>query len=141
MHLPVIRHHAQDDLLHVAWRRILAHFLQLLIQRRLGDMAVLQINYQPAVPVEKAIHGALLDLVPLAPHHDAVAIIVRFGAGNEIADYAAVKAADTLEEIAYLRFLDGLLGLVIDVLILAAAAGAEMFAAWLHAIGRSCQNL
>ena len=141
MHLPVIGHHAQDDLLHVARWRVFSDFLQLLIQRRLGDVAVLQIDYQPAVPMKKAVHRALLDLVPLAPHHDSVTVVVGFRAGNEVANHGAVKAADAFEEVAHLRFLDGLLSVVIDVLILAATAGAEMFAARLHAIGRGFQNL
>ena len=91
--------------------------------------------------MKKAVHRALLDLVPLAPHHDSVTVGVGFRAGNEVANHGAVKAADAFEEVAHLRFLDGLLSVVIDVLILATTAGAEMFAARLHALGRGFQYL
>ena len=52
-----------------------------------------------------------------------------------------MKFPDTLEEITHLILLYLLLGNIVDVLILAAAAGAKMFAARFYTVGRCLKHV
>ena len=139
--LPVVGHHAQDDLLQVSRRWVFADADELFVEGFLGDLAAVEIHHEAAVPAEESVHGTLLGLVPLAAHHDAVAVIERRRAGHEVAHDLRCKPAEPLKKVAHLRLLDGHLRGVINVLILAAAARAKMFATRLHAIGRRLQHL
>ena len=105
-----------------------ADMLDLLVERRLGDLAFLDIHHQPAVGADEADVQALLELVPLAADHDAVAIAVGLRAGNDRRDEPGIKPANALEQIADLLVLEPELGRVGQVLVLAAAALAEVAA-------------
>ena len=109
--------------------------LDLFVECRLGDLAFLKIHYEPAVGTEEADVQTLFELVPLAANHNAVPITVGLRARNYFSNITGGDAANPLEQIAYLLVLEPELHGVIQVLILAAAALAEVRAKRLDPLG------
>jgi hypothetical protein len=108
----------------------------LLVENRFGDFAFLNVLDQTAVPAHKTDVQLLLRFVPLAANHDAIAVAVRPGAGDDRRDPCLLKPADPLKQIGNLFVLQPQLRRVINVLILAAAALAEVTAGRFDALRR-----
>ena len=105
-----------------------ADVADLLVQRRLGDLAFLDVLHQPAVGADEADVQLLLRLVPLAADHDAVAVAVGRRTRNDRRNFIRRNFPDALEQIRYLLVLQPQLRRIGDVLILAAAARAKITA-------------
>src|SRR5689334_173648 len=111
-----------------------AYLLDLFIDGGFRDFAFLDVHNQPVVSADKTNLEALFKLVPLTANHDAVAIAVRLWTGHYRADHSRVQSADALKDVAELLVLDAKLGFICKVLVLAAAAVAEIAAQRLHAL-------
>ena len=125
-HVPVFRRHAQNDLDSPLRRRMRADPLDFFVERRFGNFAFLDVLNQAAVPAHKTDVQLLLRFVPLAANHDAIAVAVRPGAGNHLRHPRLLKPANPLKQIGDLFVFQSKLRGVINVLILAAAALAEV---------------
>src|SRR5208282_3620253 len=132
-HVPVFRRHAQNDFDAALRRRMRADPPDFLVEDRFGDLAFLDVLDQAAVPPHEADVQLLFRLVPLAANHDAIAVAVRPGAGDDRRDQRLPKTADALEQVGNLFVFPSELGGVIHVLILAAAALPEVTAGRLDA--------
>src|SRR2546425_3615817 len=117
-----------------------SHVFDLLIKRRLGDGAFLDVDDQPVVSANEANIETLFEFVPLAANHDAIAVAVRLRAREDRRDDCRVKTANALEKIADLFVLELQLRWIREVLILAAAAIAEIAASGLNALGRGLKH-
>src|SRR5688572_28474810 len=115
---------------------MLAHVLNLAAQFGLGNFAFLDVDNETIVGADETDVQALFGFVPLAANHDAVAVAVRLRTWDDGLNKFWIEAGEALKEVADLFVFDGELGFVRDVLILAAAAIAEVLAEWLNAIGR-----
>lgn len=139
--LPVLGLFAQDDFEAAARRRVLADMGDEAVDLRLHDGALLDIDHEAAIVLDEADMETLDMLIPLAADHDPVAVIPGTGVGHNGENLALGKAAQAVKDIADLLVLIFELGLVLDMLILAAAADAVIFAAGLLALGRDLQHL
>jgi len=108
----------------------------LLVDRRLRDQALLNVLHQPAVPPDKTDVQLLLRLVPLAPHHHPVPIPIRLRTRNHRSNDVPREPADPLEQVGHLLPLHAQLRPVLHVLVLAAAAPAEVRARRRHTLRR-----
>ena len=138
--LPVLGLFAQDDFEAAARRRVLADMGDEAVDLRLHDGALLDIDHEAAIVLDEADMETLDMLIPLAADHDPVAVIPGTGVGHNGENLALGKAAQAVKDIADLLVLIFELGLVLDMLILAAAADAVIFAAGLLALGRDLQH-
>src|SRR5436305_11484589 len=100
-----------------------------------GDRATLDINQTMRIAPEKSDHTVL------RVHGDAIAIRVLPRRRDDRTHRNVFHFADSLERVAHLSPLYRELMLVIDVLISAAAASAEIWALWRHAIWRTLFNV
>src|ERR1035437_4204117 len=125
-HFPTLGCDAQDYLDPAFGRRMRTDEFDLLVERRFGDFAFLQIHYQPVVGTEETDVQTLFELIPMAADHNTVAVAVRLRAGNRWRNKAGVKPANPLEQIDKLLVFDLELDGISQVLILAAAALAEV---------------
>src|SRR6185312_15256399 len=132
----VLGRNAQHDFDSAFGRRMRAHVLDLFVDGRFGDFAFLDVLHQPAIPAHETDVQLLFRLVPLAANHHAVSIAIGLRAGDDRRNDLARNFADALEQIRYLLVLDAQLRFVADVLVLAAAATAEIPARRLDALGR-----
>ena len=112
-----------------------SHMGDLRIERRLGNGTFLDIDDQAIVRANEANIKTLFEFVPLAANHDAIAVSVRLRARENRRDDCRVKTANALEQIADLFVLELQLRWIRKVLILAAAAIAEVAATGLNALG------
>jgi len=128
-HFPARRRTAQNNLEPPFRRGVRPDVLELLVKGWLCQSAFFHVHHQPAVRPDKADIQTLLEFVPLAANHDAIPIPVGLRAGNDRRDESAVKVAQALKQIPDLFMLKPKLGGVSQVLILAAAARAEVSAA------------
>ena len=108
----------------------------LLVQRRLRDFAFLDVLDQTAVPAHKTDVQFLLRFVPLAANHDAITVAVRPGTGDDRRNPCLLKPANALKQISNLFVFQPQLRGVINVLILATAALAEVAARRFDALRR-----
>ena len=138
--LPILGLFAQDDFESAARRRVLADMGDEAVDLGLDDGALLDIDHEAAIVLDEADVEALYMLIPLTADHDPVAVIPRTGIGHDREDFALGKAAQAAKDIADLLVLVFELGLVLDMLILAAAADAEIFAARLHPLRGDLQH-
>src|ERR1035438_10104666 len=134
-HFPTLGRDAQDYLDSAFGRRMRADELDLLIERGFGDLAFLQIHYQPVVGTEETDVQALFELVPLAANHDAVAIAVGLRTGNHWRNKTGVKLANPLEQINNLLVFELELDGISQMLILATATLAEVRAERFDPVG------
>src|SRR5256885_6119282 len=81
--LPAFGGDPQHDFQAPFGRRMRADMTDLLVNRGLGDFAVLDVHHEAAVVAQKADVQPLLELVPLRTNHDAVAIAIGLRAGND----------------------------------------------------------
>ena len=123
---PIFRRNAQHDLQPSFGWRVRPHLLDLRIQGRLGDEALFDIDHQPVIRSNKPNVESLLKLVPLAANHDSISIPIRLRAGNHRVDHSFGKSANPFEQSGDLLVLEFKLTRVSDMLILAAAAIAEI---------------
>src|SRR5437870_4635595 len=134
-HFPAVRRNAQDHLEAPLRWRMRSHVLDLVVERRLGDGTFLDIDDQAIVGADETNIETLFEFVPLAADHDAIAVAIGLRAGEHRRDDCRIKAANPLEKIADLFVLELKLGAVGEVLVLAAAAIAEIAASGLNALG------
>ena len=111
------------------------------VEHRFGDFAFLNVLDQAAVPAHKTDVQFLLRFVPLAANHDAIAVAVRPGAGDDRRNPCLLKPADALKQISNLFVFQSKLRGVINVLILAAAALAEVAARRFDTLRRRLHDL
>ena len=71
--------------------------LDLLVERRFGDLAFLDVHHQPVVRADEADVQSLFELVPPAANHDAVPVAVRLRTRHERRDGLGAAAADALK--------------------------------------------
>jgi hypothetical protein len=88
------------------------------------------IHHEAVLLAEESEDEALFGFIPLAADHDAVAVAVGFGAGDDGVDGDGLELADAMEEVGDLLAFYFQLFAVVDVLVLAAAAFTEVGAAW-----------
>ncbi len=100
-----------------------------------GDFACFNVFHQPAIRANKADVQFLFRLVPLAADHDPVPVAVGAGTGDDRADQIPGDAGEPLKQIRNLLVLEPQLRRVINVLILAASARAEVTALRLNPFG------
>jgi hypothetical protein len=112
----------------------------LLVERRFGDFAFLQIHYQPVVSTEETDVQTLFELIPLAADHNTVAVAVGLRTGNHWRNKTGVKPANPLEQIDNLLVFKLELDGISQVLILAAATLAEVRAERFDPVGRGSHN-
>src|SRR5690242_19133526 len=93
--------------------------LDLLIQSGLGNFALFNVHNQSVVGANEANVESLFKFIPLASNHDTVPVTIGLGAGHNRRHQTGIDAAQTLKQIAHLFVLQGKLGRVIEVLILA----------------------
>src|SRR5581483_9848952 len=140
-HFPTLRRHPQNHLDPALRRRMGPDVADLLVEGRFGNLAFLDVHHEAIVGADEADVQALLEFVPLTPNHDAVAIAVRLRAGNNRHDaFRGGKPTDALEQVANLFVLELKLRGIINVLVLATAAVAEIRTEWRHAVWRGSQN-
>ncbi len=139
--LPILGLLAQDDFEAAARRGVLTDMGDEPVDLGLRNRALLHIHHQPAIMLYEADMEPLNVLIPLAADHDPVAVVPGTRVGERRQDRARLKTTQTLEDIAYLLVLILELGPVLDVLILAAAADAKVFAARFDPLGRGLQHL
>ena len=113
-----------------------AHPPDFLVEGRFGDLAFLDVFDQAAVPAHKTDVQLLLRFVPLAANHDAIAVAIRPGAGDDRRDPCLLKPADPLKQIGDLLVFPPQLRRIINMLILAAAAFGEVAARRFNAFRR-----
>src|SRR5262249_40460084 len=113
----------------------------LFAQRRQGSIdlfarnrATVDIKQMMRIAPEKTNHPVL------RVHGDAVAVRVLIRRRNNRTHGSVLQFADALERDSYLSPFNGKLMFISDVLICAAAASAEIWALWRHAIGRTLFN-
>ena len=109
--------------------------LDLLVERRLGNLAFFDIQHQAAIGSDEANVQALFEFVPLAADHDAVSIAIRLRAGDDGCNESWTEPANALEQVADLLVLQAQLRGIGQVLILAAAALAKVRTKRLHPFG------
>ena len=85
-HLPTLRRNAKHHFQTPFRRRTRPHVLDLLIENWRGNGALLDINHQAVVRPNKTDVQTLLEFVPLAPNHDAIAVTIRFRTRNDRRD-------------------------------------------------------
>ena len=101
-HVPAIGRNSQHHLQASFRGRLRAHQLQLLINRRLGNLARFDIQHQAIVRPEEAQIEALPGFVPLSSNHNAVAVTEGLGAREHRGDQARVQSTNALEQVAHL---------------------------------------
>src|SRR5215204_2720455 len=101
-----------------------------MVQFRLSNLALLDINNQPAVRLKKAHVQRLLWLVPLGPHHDAVSVTVRLRARHDRGNHVWREATDALDQIRNLLSFQIQLQWIVHMLVLTAAAGSKIATTW-----------
>ena len=135
-HIPIRRRDAQNDFESALWRRIRPDAPDLLVDGGFRDPAFFDVFHQSTVPADKTNIEPLLRLVPLAPDHDAIAVAVVLGTGNQRRHPRAIEAPDAPDEVDDLFMFDVQLFRVVDVLILTTAARTEINAWRRNATGR-----
>ena len=75
-HLPILRLHAQHHLDAAFGRWIGPHLLDLPVQFRFRDFAFLDVLHKFVVVADETDDKPLLPAIPLAAHHDAIAVTV-----------------------------------------------------------------
>src|SRR5205814_264703 len=100
--------------------------LDLRVQRRLRDLALLNIHHQPVLRANESDVQPLLELVPLTSNHDPIPVTIRLRTRNHRRDKRRVNPSNPLKQIANLFVLEPKLDWVSDMLILAAAALAKI---------------
>ena len=105
-HFPALRLDAQHHFETAFGRRMRPHPADLLAQGRLGNEAFLDVHDQAVIGANVANVQALLEFVPLAANHDAVAIAVRPGTGDDRGDPRRVQSPEPLEKVAHLFVLE-----------------------------------
>lgn len=133
---PVGRGEAEHDLESAFGGRMGPDLAQLVVQRGFGDGAAFEVDDEAVVVAEEAEVEALLGAVPLAADHDAVAVTVRLGAGDDGGDDAGREASQAVDEVGDLFVFPAKLFRVGHMLVLATAALAEVGAAGGNAGGR-----
>src|SRR5438034_6117748 len=139
-HFPALRRHTQDYFEAAFGRRMGAHAFELFVERGFGDSTFLDVNYEPVIVPNETDVQPFFDLVPLAADHDAIAVPIRLPAGNDRLNHRLGQASNALKQIGNLFVFEPELRRVIDVLILAAAALAEVTARRRNAFGRGFQD-
>jgi hypothetical protein len=135
-HLPILRRNAQRHFDPSFRRRVRPHLANLLVDRRLGDFAFLDVHHQPVVRLDEANVQPLLELVPLASNHHAVPVPVRLRTRDDGRNQVTADSPDALEQIRNLLMLDLQLLRVTDMLVLATSACAEIRTERLDAVRR-----
>ncbi len=113
-----------------------ARMQDLFVDGGLGNGAMRDVLDQAAIPAHKPDVQLLLGAIPLAADHHAVPIAVRLRTADHRVDFPALNAADALEQIDDLPVLETKLAFVSKMLVLAAAAAAEILALRFYAIRR-----
>src|SRR5205085_6122276 len=98
----------------------------LLVEGRLGDRAVVDINDEAIVSANESEVKALFEFVPLATNHNAIAISIGLRAGDHWRDEIRSKTTDAFEQVANLLVLYLELEGIGKMLVLAAAAIPKM---------------
>jgi hypothetical protein len=133
--VPTFGWETQGDFDAAAGGRVGADGEELAVESGFGDGAGVDIDDEAIIVSEEADDEALFGFVPLGSDHDAIAVMVGLGAGNDGLDGGIGETADALEEFADLLVFELELGGVIEVLVLAAAAVSEVGAAGGDAVG------
>ena len=118
----------------------MAHIPYLLVQGRFGNRTIFDIHYEAIVSSDKTDVQPLFEFIPLTANHDSVSISIGSRARDNWRDNTRIKTTDTLKQIANLFVLQLKLRGVSQMLILAAAAIAEVLAFRNHAVGRGLND-
>lgn len=100
--------------------------LDFFVEGGFGDLAFLDVNDEAVVGANETDVEALFGFVPLAANHDAVAVAVRLRTRNDFANDSGIEAGHALEKVGHLFVFDLKLERIGEVLVLAAATGAEI---------------
>src|SRR5262245_50100401 len=99
-----------------------------------GDRTMRDINQLMRIAPKKTDHAVL------CMHGQAISICILLHRRDNRTQRNVLEFPDSLDRIAYLSPFDGKLMLVIDMLIRAAAASAEIWTLWRYTIGRTLFN-
>ena len=108
----------------------------LFIEGGFGNRALFNIDHEAVVGPDETDIEALLELIPLAANHDSISIAVGLWTRDDWCDDARIEATNALKEIADLFVLQFELRRIGDMLILAAAAIAEVTTLGSDPLGR-----
>jgi hypothetical protein len=140
-HFPIGWRQAQRYLQTAARRWIGSQLAQFTVERRIGNGAFLHVHDQAVIVSQEAKDKPLMRLVPLTADQDPVAVMVGGGAGDNRLHWVDGKPADAADQLGDLALFDLELGRVIQMLVLAAAACAEIWTTWHNPVGRGFKDL